>query len=55
MDLVLGEEGFGLLVIYAGVNDHVFTLLPVDGGGNSVLVTSLKSIDDTDDFVLSQM
>jgi hypothetical protein len=40
---VLGEEGLGLLGTDRRVNDNVLTLLPVDGGGDAVLVTDLKS------------
>jgi len=33
------------------VDDDIFTLLPVDGGGDPVLVTELKRVDDPEDFV----
>ena len=37
------EEGLCLLVAHRRVNDDVFTLLPVHGGGNTMLVTNLES------------
>ena len=43
VDSVLGEESLGLLGGNTGVDDNVVTLLPVDGGGNAVLVTDLQS------------
>ena len=39
---VLREEGLGLLVVDRGVDDDIVSLLPVDGGGDAVLVTGLK-------------
>ena len=43
MNSVLGEEGLGLLGADRGVDDDIVTLPPVDGGGDTVLVTNLKS------------
>ena len=43
MDGVIREEGSSLCVGDGGVDDDIFTLLPVDGGGDAVLVTELKS------------
>ena len=43
MDGVLREEGLGLLVADRGVDDDVVTLPPVDGRGDTVLVTNLES------------
>ena len=40
---VFREERLGLLVGDRGVDDDIVALLPVDGGGDAVLVTELKS------------
>jgi hypothetical protein len=42
MDSEIGEQSLRLLVSHRRVNDHVITLLPVDGGCNAVLVPELK-------------
>jgi hypothetical protein len=34
------------------MNNHVFALLPVNGSGDPVLVTSLKRINHTNNFIL---
>jgi hypothetical protein len=52
VDLVVREQGLSLLIIDTGMNDDVLALLPVNGGGNLVFVTSLKGIDNTNDFIL---
>ena len=36
------EEGLGFLIANGGVDDDIVALLPVDGGGDAVLVTDLK-------------
>ena len=43
MNGVVREEGRSLLVGDGGVDDNIVALLPVDGGGDAVLVTELKS------------
>jgi hypothetical protein len=40
---VLREESLRLLVGDTGMHDHVITLLPVDRGRHTVLVTNLES------------
>ena len=40
---MVGEEGRGLVGGDGGVDDDVVTLLPVDGGGDAVLVAELES------------
>jgi hypothetical protein len=52
VDLVVGEEGLGLLVVDAGVDDDVLALLPVDGRRNAVLVAELDRVDCAEDLVL---
>ena len=48
--LELGEQSGGLLVGHAGVDNDVLAGGPVDGGGDSVLVTSLERVDDSQDL-----
>ena len=43
----LGEEGLGLVVLHAGVNNDIVTWDPVDWGGDSVLIASLEGVDHT--------
>ena len=43
MNGVLREEGLCLIVFDGRVNDDISTLLPVDWGGDAVLVTNLES------------
>ena len=43
MNGVRREEGLGLIVGDGGVDDDVLALVPVDGGGDAVLVTKLES------------
>ena len=45
MNGVLREEGLGLLSGDGGVDDNVFTLLPVDRSCDTVLVTDLEGCD----------
>jgi len=40
---VVREEGRSLLLGNGGVDDDIIALLPVDWGGDAVLVTELKS------------
>jgi len=40
---VVREQGGGLRGSDGGVDDDIVTLLPVDGGGDAVLVAELKS------------
>ena len=49
-DAELGEQGLGLLVLDAGVDNHIITWNPVDWGGDTVLVASLEGVDDTEDL-----
>lgn len=51
MLLELGEEFLGLLIRDTGVNNDIVALLPVDGGGDLVLVTKLQGVDGTEDLV----
>lgn len=46
-----GEERVGLLVRDGGVNDNIVTLVPVDRGGDIVLVTKLERIDHSNDLI----
>lgn len=49
--LVSREQLFRLLTALDGrMDDDLLSGLPVDGGGDSVLVTELKGIDDSEDF-----
>lgn len=43
MRFMLREESLCLLIVYARVNDDIFTLFPVNGGSNTVLVADLES------------
>jgi hypothetical protein len=49
-DSELREEGLGLVVLDAGVDNHIITRDPVDWGGDAVLVTGLKGVDDTENL-----
>jgi hypothetical protein len=49
-DAELGEELSSLVVLDAGVDDDVVTRKPVNGGGDSVLVTGLKRVDDSENL-----
>lgn len=49
--LVTGEKLLCLFALNGRVNDDLVTLLPVDGGGDAVLVTDLKRVDHTEDLV----
>lgn len=51
MDLVFREQSFRLLIVDTGVNDNIITLVPIDWGGDTILITQLDGIDNTDDFV----
>ena len=51
MLLELREERLRLVVRDTGVDDNVVTLLPVDGGGNAVLVAELERVDYSEDLV----
>ena len=42
MNGVFWEEGLGLIGGDGRVDDNIITLLPVDGGGDPVLITGLK-------------
>ena len=37
------EQSLCLIIGDAGVNDNIITLLPVNGGSNTVLVANLES------------
>jgi hypothetical protein len=47
-DTEVGEQGLGLLILDAGVHNHVITGDPVDGCGNAVLIAGLKGVDDSE-------
>jgi hypothetical protein len=47
----VGEELLGLLVLDDGGDDDVVTGLPVDRGGDAVLVAGLEGVDDAQDLV----
>lgn len=49
-DAEVWEEGLGLLVLDAGVDDNIVSWDPVDGGGDPVLVTGLEGVDNTEDL-----
>ena len=49
-DTELREQGLGLLVLDARVDNNIITRDPVDRGGNSVLVAGLKGVDDTENL-----
>ena len=40
---ILREESFCLFVGHARVDDNIFSLLPVNGGSDAMLVASLES------------
>ena len=46
------EQSLRFLVGNRGVNDNIVSLVPVSGSGDTMLVTELQRIDDTDDLVL---
>jgi hypothetical protein len=46
----LREQSLGLLVLDAGVDNHIITRNPVDRGGDSVLIASLEGVDDAEDL-----
>ncbi len=52
MDLVLREQSFCLLIADTSVNDNIITLVPINWGGNTILITQLDGVDHTDDLVL---
>ncbi|KAK1245858.1 hypothetical protein MKX07_004927 [Trichoderma sp. CBMAI-0711] len=47
----VGEELLGLLVLDDGGDDDVVTGLPVDRGGDAILVAGLEGVDDAQDLV----
>jgi len=49
-DAEVREEGLGLLVLDGWSNDNIITWYPVDWGSDSVLVTGLEGVDDTEDL-----
>ena len=42
VDREFREERLSFLVRHGGMHDHVFSLLPVDGSSNPMLVTDLE-------------
>jgi len=46
----LREQSLSLLVLDAGVDDHIITGDPVDWGGDPVLIAGLERVDDTKDL-----
>jgi hypothetical protein len=44
-DSEVGEELLGLGVVDAGSDNHIITRDPIDGGGDLVLIASLKGVD----------
>jgi len=46
----LGEQGLGLLVFDAGVDNNIITRDPVDGGSDSVLIASLEGINNSENL-----
>jgi hypothetical protein len=46
----VGEEGLGLLVLDAGVHNHVISGDPVDRGGDAVLVAGLEGVDHAENL-----
>lgn len=46
----VGEQGLGLLVLDAGVDNHIISGDPVDGSGDAVLVSGLERVDDTENL-----
>lgn len=46
----LREQSLGLLVLDAGMDNNIVTRNPVDGGGDTVLIASLKGVDDAEDL-----
>jgi hypothetical protein len=49
--LISREQLLSLLTALDGrMNDNLLSGLPVDGGGDSVLVTELEGIDNSEDF-----
>jgi len=49
-DAELREEGLGLVIFDAWVNDDIITGDPVDWGGDAMLVAGLERIDYAEDF-----
>jgi len=48
---MLWEQSLCLIIGHAGVNDNIFTLLPVNRGSDAVLVANLERINHANDFV----
>lgn len=48
--LEVGEQLAGLVVLDDGGDDDVLTGLPVNGGGDAVLVAGLEGLDDAEDL-----
>jgi hypothetical protein len=46
----LREQGLGLVVLDAGVDNHIVARDPVDWSGNTVLVAGLKRVNNTEDL-----
>lgn len=40
---ILREQSLCLIIGHAGVDNNIFTLLPVDGGSDAMFVASLES------------
>jgi hypothetical protein len=51
MLLELREQFLRVFIAHSRVNDNVISLLPVDRGGNLVLVAKLKRVDYTKNLV----
>jgi len=49
-DTEFGEQGLGLLVLDAGVDNHIITRDPVDWGGDTMLVAGLEGVNDTENL-----
>ena len=43
----LGEQFLGLLVVNGRVDNDILSFVPVDWGGNFVLITELQGVNDT--------
>ena len=49
-DTEIREQCLSLLVLDAGVDNHIITGDPVDWGGDTVLIAGLEGVDDTKDL-----
>ena len=51
MLLVLGEQFLRIFIVHTWVDDNMISLLPVDRGGDLVLIAKLERVDYTKDLI----